>query len=100
MAQFDLYQGVGEGCEFLLDVQDNMLSGLSTRVVAPLAKVDTVGPAMRTLNPHIAYGGEQYILLTHLMAAIPAASLGNPVGSAALQRQDIIASIDLLFTGV
>lgn len=100
MAQFDLYQGMGEGCEFLVDLQDEMLNGLSTRVVAPLAPADSVGPAMRTLNPQITFAGEQYLLLTHLLAAVPVSSLGKPVGSVALHRQDIIASIDLLFTGV
>ncbi len=100
MAQFDIYKGTGEGCDFLLNLQDEMLSDLSTRVVAPLATLDSVGSPMRTLNPQISLGGEQYILLTHLMAAIPASSLGRPVGSAALQRNEIIASIDLLFTGI
>lgn len=100
MAQFDLYKGMGEGCELLLDLQDEMLDALSTRVVAPLATVDSVGPTMRTLNPQITFAGEQYVLMSHLLAAIPVSSLGKPVGSVALQRQDIVASIDLLFTGV
>ncbi len=100
MAQFDIYQRQGEGVEFLLDLQDNMLENLSTRVVAPLASLATVGTPMKTLNPRISVGGVEYLLLTHLLAAIPAAALGEPVGSVRTQRDEIIASIDLLFTGI
>lgn len=100
MAQFDIYKWQGEGIEFLLDLQDNMLANLSTRVVAPLASLGSVGPPMKILNPRVLVGGDQYILLTHLLAAIPSATLGEPVGSARMQRDEIIGAIDLLFTGI
>ncbi len=100
MAQFDIYPGTGEGCKFLLDLQDNMLDELSTRVVAPLAAADVVGPPMRILNPRITIDDNPYILLTHLLAAISKSRLGRPVGSARSQRDEIIGSIDLMFTGI
>ncbi len=100
MAQFDIYRGRGEGVDFLLDLQDEMLENLSTRVVAPLALPETVGTPMKTVNPRISVGGTDYILLVHLLAAIPASSLGEPVGSAASQRDAIVAALDLLFTGI
>jgi toxin CcdB len=100
MAQFDVYRFRGEGVEFVLDLQDEMLENLSTRVVAPLALPETVGPPMKTLNPRIAVGGVDYILLIHLLAAIPVAAFGNPVGSASSQRDAIVAAFDLLFTGI
>lgn len=100
MAQFDIYPGTGEGCVFLLDLQDNMLGELSTRVVAPLVDAKAFGPPMRTLNPQVVIDGNPYILLTHLLAAIPTKNLGTPVGSAASQGDEIVGSIDLLFTGI
>jgi toxin CcdB len=100
MAQFDIYPGSGEGCDFLLDLQDNMLDELSTRVVAPLVAVDAVGPPMRILNPRVTIDDNPYILLTHLLAAISKSSLGKPVGSASSQRDEIVGSIDLIFTGI
>ncbi len=100
MAQFDIYKRQTEGVEFLLDLQDNMLENLSTRVVAPLASPEAVVTPMKTLNPRISVGGAEYILLTHLLAAIPATALGEPVGSASTQRDEIIGSIDFLFTGI
>ena len=100
MAQFDIYRRVEDGIAFLLDLQDDMLEVLSTRVVAPMVPVGAVGPAMRDLNPRIAVAGAEYVLLTHLLAAIPAAVLGKPVGSVAAQREEIIRAVDFLFTGI
>jgi toxin CcdB len=100
MAQFDVYRLGSGGVEFVLDLQDEMLDNLSTRVVAPLALPETVGPPMKTLNPRITVGGVDCILLTHLLAAIPVAALGNPVGSASSQRDAIVAALDLLFSGI
>lgn len=100
MAQFDIYQRQGSGVEFLLELQDNLLENLSTRVVGPLVSPETVGVPMKTLNPRIAVEGKDYLLLTHLLAAIPASALGEPVASALPQRDAIIAALDLLFTGI
>lgn len=100
MAQFDIYRRPGEGIEYLLELQDNLLDRLSTRVVAPLARADLAGPGMKTLNPRISISGEDYLLLTHLLAAIPATMLGEPVASARGQRDTIVAALDLLFTGI
>jgi len=69
-------------------------------VVAPLVEPAMVGQAMHTLHPRIWVGNEPYVLLTHLLAAIPSASLCECVGSARSQRQEIIGAIDLLFNGI
>ena len=100
MAQFDIYPGTGEGCDYLLDLQDNMLDGLSTRVVAPLVAEEALSHPMRLLTPRLIIDGIPCLLLTHLLAAIPKTSLGQPVNNASSQREAIIASIDLLFTGI
>jgi toxin CcdB len=100
MAQFDIYAHQGEGIDYLLDLQDDLLEHLTTRVVAPLALPESVGPAMKTVNPRIRVGGADYLLLTQLLAAIPVAALGKPIDSARRQRADIIAALDFLFTGI
>ncbi len=99
MAQFDIYHGSG-GCDYLLELQDGLLDGLVTRVVAPLATPEVVTSPMGTLNPRILIDGNPYVLLTHLLAAIPTKKLGKSVGSARAQRDEIIGSIDFLFTEV
>lgn len=100
MAQFDIYPGTGQGCDFLLELQDNMLDDLSTRVVAPLAAEATLGPAMRILNPRLVIDRTPYLLMTHLLAAIPKNSLGQPVRNVSPQRDAMIASLGLMFTGI
>lgn len=100
MAQFDIYKKSGNGIEYLIDLQDDLLSNLSTRAVAPLVSPDRLGQNIKTLNPQIMINGAPFILLTHLLAAIPAAALGAPVGSALSDRDRIIAAIDLLFSGI
>ena len=99
MAQFDIYPG-SRGCDYLLELQDDLLDGLVTRVVAPLASPGAVTSPMRTLNPRILIDGNPYVLLTHLLAAVPTKMLGQSVGSARAQRDEIIGSIDFLFSGV
>ena len=101
MAQFDIYSmPVRGGVELLLNLQDDLLENLATRVVAPLVKPEMVGQAMHTLHPRIWVGTEPCVLLTHLLAAVPAASLGECIGSAKIQQQEIVAAVDLLFTGI
>lgn len=100
MAQFDIYEGRGEGIKFLIDLQHDMLENLSTRIVAPLVSPETAGPPMRTVNPLISVGGEQYILMTQLLAAIPISTLNGPFGSCQTQREEIVAAINMLFTGL
>jgi len=100
MAQFDIYKCRSGGAEFLLDLQDEMLESLTTRVVAPLVSLEAVEIPIKTLNPLIPIGGIQYVLLVHLLAAVPKSVLGQQAGSARTQRDEIIGAIDLLFTGI
>ena len=99
MAKFDIYKSPSAGAAFLLDLQDDILDDLSTRVVAPLIPSDGVPKRMKILNPLISVEGNEYLLMTHLLAAIPASSLKEKISSALTQRDEIIASLDFLFTG-
>lgn len=100
MAKFDIYSSLSSSAAYLLDLQDELIDMLSTRVVAPLVAIEDVDKRMKTLNPVIHFEGTNYVLMTHLLAAIPVTALKKRVGSAALQRDEIIASLDFLFTGI
>ena len=100
MAQFDIYKSPSDSTAYLVDLQDDLIEALSTRVVAPLVAIEDGEKRMKILNPLIRYDGTDYILMAHLLAAIPARLLQEKVGSAALQRDEIIASLDFLFTGI
>ena len=100
MAKFDIYSSPSSRAAYLLDLQDELIDTLSTRVVAPLVPTEDVEKRMKILNPVIRFDGTDYILMTHLLAAIPATILKKKVGSATSQRDEIIASLDFLFTGI
>lgn len=99
MAKYDIYSPTSTSSEYLLDMQDEIIDNLSTRVVAPLVPVDDVPKRMKILNPIISVAGTEYLLMTHLLAAIPVSALKTKIGSVSTQRDEIIASLDFLFTG-
>jgi len=99
MAKYDIYRSLSAGAEYLMDLQDEIIDNLATRVVAPLVAVDDVPRRMKILNPVVPVAGEEFILMLHLLAAIPVSALGTKVGSATAHRNEIIAAVDFLFTG-
>jgi toxin CcdB len=100
MAQFDPYESPrGGDYPLLLDVQAELLDRLATRVVVPLTQRDEHGPPVTRLNPTSMIGDVEYVLVFQEMAAVPASSLGHVVASLASRRTELVAAIDLLFTG-
>jgi toxin CcdB len=102
MAQFDVHRNP-RGGEFalLLDVQSDLLASLATRVVVPMASRKRFGARPITrLNPTARVRGTEYVLVFQELAAVPTTALGAPVVSLADRRNELIAAIDLLFTGI
>jgi toxin CcdB len=103
MAQFDVYPnpagGMGDAVPYVLDMQSDQLVGLPTRMIAPLARPEDFQP-LRRLNPIIDVEGERLAVMTHLMAAVPRDVLQSPVASLGARRDDIVAALDFLFTGI
>ena len=86
---------------FLLDVQNDLLDDLETRVVVPLCPISAMkGKALRTLMPVLAIEGESFVMLTPQMAGVPKSELGAPVARLEQHRFEIIAAIDFLLTGI
>lgn len=100
MAKFDIYSSPSSSAAYLLDLQDELIDTLTTRVVAPLVVPEDINKRMKNLNPVIRLDGSDYILMTHLLAAIPVTALTIKVGSATSQHDEISASLDFLFTGI
>ena len=85
---------------FLVDVQADLLSELSSRVVIPLAKAPKLAKKpIDRLTPLVEIDGAQYILLTPQLAGIGGTELGPVVANLIEQRQIIVAAIDFLITG-
>ncbi|MFA5216966.1 CcdB family protein [Sulfuricurvum sp.] len=100
MAQFDVYHNnnIESNTEipYLLNIQTDLLSALTTCVVVPLARE---GKFMKHLNPIFEINGENVAMLTQEMAGMERSILGEKVGSLKEQRSDIIAALDFLVSG-
>lgn len=101
--QFDIVENLNargrEKYPFLLVLQHDRIGSLPSVVVAPLVAFDHAGAATR-LHPSLTVLDKQYLILIEELAAAPRRSLGPVVGSAEAQRYEIVAALDLLFTGV
>ena len=101
MAQFDVRKIVGRGpYPLVLEVQADVLDRLERRVVVPMVARRKYGekPIPR-LNPVVVVAGTEYVLLVHDLASVPTSLLGERVDSLPGVRNEVIAAIDLLFTG-
>jgi toxin CcdB len=103
MAQFDVYLNSNadtrKSIPFLLDVQAELLDMLSTRVVVPLVLAEEMSPA-RNLNPQFKIKGVAVVMSTAELAGVPNRALGEKVTSLKNKRDEIIAALDMLFTGI
>ncbi len=97
MARFDVHRD-GRG-RLLVNVQADLLPELGTRLVAPLLPMDAIARPLKRLHPIVRFADEDFILATHLMAAVPVRSLGRPVASLDNQYDAIRSAIDMAFNG-
>lgn len=105
MAQFTVYQNKNlhtcSDVPFLLDIQNDLLADLETRVVVPLHQASRLkGKTLRSLTPVLEIEGHTVVMLTPQLAGIPKSELGAPVAQIHQYRSEIIAAIDFLITGV
>lgn len=98
MARFEVFKNErGDG--YLLDVQSDLLSGFNTRVVVPLLpRAEAPAPA-QYLNPIFKIKGDEVVMATQFMAAVPIGELRTSVHQLEEQQQAIMAALDMLFLG-
>jgi len=61
---------------------------------------EVMGAGAQRLNPHFKIKGQAVVLSTAELAGISARVLGQKVASLKNKRDEIIAALDLLFTGI
>jgi toxin CcdB len=83
---------------YLVVLQSDLVSGLTSTVVAPLVPHEQMKGAQR-LNPIVTVDGDDYWLATHELFAVDQRFLRGTVGSLTQHRDAIIASLDFVFTG-
>ena len=103
MARFDVYENPDTATRgevpYLVDLQAPMLNGLSTRIVAPLFTEKAFGTPSSRINPVFVIGRRRVVMSTAELAGIPASRLGPHAGSLAVHSAEILAALDLLFSG-
>lgn len=102
MGRFDIYSNPGrnkDSIPYLLDVQSNVISGLSTRIVVPLRTLTrfSASELPADLFPIIAINGIDHFLDTPQMGAIPLSELKVKAGSAQAYRFAIQTALDRVF---
>jgi len=103
MPQFTLYHNNNRQTHgrypFLLDIQNDFLQELKTRLVVPVMELTGKKPITR-LNPVFEWQQKSYLLIVQEMAAIPAGQLGDKVTQLENMRGEILAALDLMITGI
>ena len=103
MAQFDVYRNDNarsrDAFPYMLDLQSDMLAALLTRVIAPLEPL-TADPPMRRLNPIFTIEGRSVVMVTADLTSVRREQLRERVVSLESHRYNIIAAIDILWSGV
>jgi toxin CcdB len=104
MARFDVYTNPGAQASttpYLLDVQSDLLSDLDSRMVIPLRNLAHFAKVKlpTRLTPVLSLNGEDYLLETPKMAAVPLRVLKTPLASLVASQADITGALDFLFQG-
>lgn len=101
MARFDVYRHpdteLRARTPYLIDVQNDYIDGLDTRVVLPVRSQAALRLPMRDLNPLMQIEGEQVVVDTAALAAIPASQLRQPVANVRDQSGALLHALDALF---
>ena len=105
MKQFTLYKNENKNSSktypYFIDVQNDLLDDLNSRVVIPLSAQETLNNLnAKKLCPEIEIDEGVFVLLTHQMTSVPCSALKSEVASLDHCRNEILGAIDLLLTGI
>jgi toxin CcdB len=101
MARFDVYPNPFASerghTPFVLDVQNEHLTGLATHVVIPLRTPAGFGQPVKALNPVLDIEGRPLVLDTASLAPVPVALLKGPLAQGSPWRDEVLDALDTLF---
>ena len=101
MACFDVYANPTvverKHTPFFVDVQNDFIDALATRVVIPLRSESMMAFRARNLNPSFSIGDVRVVLDTAALAAVPVSALRKPVANLGAARSEIQETLDTLF---
>ena len=100
MARFDVFAHpdatLRKRTPYLLDVQNNHISRIATRVVLPMRLANDFEQRVGELNPLFEINGIEVVLDTAALAAFPAAELKKTVATLQGQSEMITGALDVL----
>ena len=101
MARFDVYANPDQSehwhTPFVLDVQNDRLSGVETRVVIPLRDAQVHGKPIERIQPAFTIQGREVVLDTPTLATFPHGWLRIPVASLQPRQAQVQDALDALF---
>jgi toxin CcdB len=101
MSRFDVYANptVGERkhTPYILDVQNDYIDHLDSRVVIPLRREAAFGPRARDLHPLLEVNGEPVVLDASAIGAVPLSELRKQVAQLREARESGQLALDTLF---
>jgi toxin CcdB len=101
MARFDVYANPSAAerkhTPYFVDVQNDFINDLHTRVVVPLRREAMFGPRTRDLNPLLQVNEVAVVLDTAALGAVPSSELRKPLASLRSDRQALQEALDALF---
>jgi toxin CcdB len=101
MPRLDVYANPDAGerrhTPYYVDVQNDFIDHIESRVVIPLRREAAFGPRARDLHPLLEVQGEPVVLDTTAIGAVPLAELRKRVGSLRDARAQIQEALDALF---
>ena len=109
MKQFGLYanqdKDTSQAYPYFVDVQNDLLAALKSRIVIPIIATEKSKSASSKLYPQnlcpiVEIGRKKYVLMTHQMTSVPVQMLKSDEGSLSKYRDQIVAAIDFLVTGI
>lgn len=101
MARLDVHPMPGKGRDgYVLDVQADLLSHLSTRTVVPLLPEAVAPQPISQLNPIFEIHGKRHVMVTQAVASISGRELKRAVAALTDQHDRVIRALDVLLLGV
>jgi toxin CcdB len=103
VARYDVYANPDTAdrrqIPFMLDVQNDFLEDVDTRVVVPLWHAAAFPHRVRSLNPELEAGGKRVVMDTAAIGAVPLSELRRPLEQLSSQQLTIQDALDTLLGG-
>ena len=101
MARYDVYSNPDKSehrhTPFILDVQNDHLSGVETRLVIPLRDARVHGQCLERIHPLFHIQERDVVLDTPTMATFPRGWLRTPVASLRAEQHLVQDALDAVF---